>query len=66
MNIYTFIYTYSECVYIFKEQVRRKKLELNLLCQYDILLAEDNLFMDLSYGCYGNRTAASGPFCGPA
>lgn len=52
------------CIYIFKEQVHCKKLELNLLCQYDTLLAEDILFLDLSYGCYGNKTAASGLFCG--
>lgn len=70
MNIYVLIYMYSECIYmciyIFKEQVHCKKLELNLLCQYDILLAEDILFMDISYGCYGNKAAASGPFCGAA
>lgn len=69
MNIYVSIYTYSECiciyfVYIFKKQVHCKKLELNLLCQHDILLAEDVLFMDTSYGCYGNRTAMRGLVCG--
>lgn len=52
------------CEYIFKEQVHCKKLELNPLCQYDILLAEDILFMDFSYGCHSNKTAVSGPFCG--
>ena len=66
--MYSFIHILSLCicVYIFKEKVHYKKLELNLLCQYDILLAADILFMDLSYGCYGNKTAVSGPFCGAA
>lgn len=48
------------CVYIFKKQVHCKKLELNLLRQHDILLAEEVLFMDTCYGCYGNKAAVSG------
>lgn len=39
---------------IFKEQAHCKKLGRNL-CRYDLLPAEDVLFMGLSYGCYSNN-----------
>lgn len=41
-------------VYIFKEQAHCKKLGRNL-CRCDLLLAEDVLFLALSYGCYSNN-----------